>query len=149
MKFSPAVRLGSRVPVVLLAVLLAVPGMPTRALEPEVHQRIDAIFSDLDSVKSPGCAVGVIQNRQLVYRRGYGMVSLEHGVPIDEHTVFYTGSVSKQFTAAAVAMAAREGHLSLDDDIRTWFPPRSPTMVRPSRSATSFTIRADCGTTWG
>lgn len=94
----------------------------TGAIDADVSRRIDEIFADLDSVMSPGCAVGVIQNQQLVYSRGYGMASLEHRVPIDENTVFYTGSVSKQFTAAAVAMAAREGHLSLDDDIRKWFP---------------------------
>jgi CubicO group peptidase (beta-lactamase class C family) len=92
------------------------------AIDAEIRAQIDEIFADLDSIMSPGCAVGVIQDQRLVYSRGYGMASLEHGVPIDENTVFYTGSVSKQFTAAAVAMAAREGYLSLDDDIRKWFP---------------------------
>lgn len=94
----------------------------TGAIDSGVSHRIDEIFADLDSVSSPGCALGVIRNQQLVYSRGYGMASLEHRVPIDENTVFYTGSVSKQFTAAAVAMAAHEGFLSLDDDIRKWFP---------------------------
>ena len=65
---------------------------------------------------------GVIENHQLTYANGYGMASLEHGMPIDENTVFYTGSVSKQFAAAAVAMAAREEYLSLEDDLRKWFP---------------------------
>ena len=91
-------------------------------LDRSITDEIDAVFADLDSVDSPGCAIGVIQDQQLVYGRGFGMASLEQRVPIDVNTVFYTGSVSKQFAAAAVLMAAREGHLRLDDDIRRWFP---------------------------
>ena len=102
--------------------ILLCAALPAAALETELAAEIDGIFADLDGVRSPGCALGVVQQRTLVYQRGYGMASLENAVPIDENTVFYTGSVSKQFTAAAVAMAAREGHLSLDDDIRKWFP---------------------------
>jgi len=88
----------------------------------EVTVQVDAVFNDLSSETSPGCAVGVIRTGQLIYSRGYGMASIEHGMPITGSTVFYSGSVSKQFTAAAVLMAAREGHLSLDDDVRHWFP---------------------------
>ncbi len=92
------------------------------ALDPNTAKNIDTIFADLNATNSPGCALGVIADGSLVYGSGYGMASLEHQAPIDVDTVFYTGSVSKQFAAAAVAMAAREGHLSLDDDIRKWFP---------------------------
>ncbi|MEE2636728.1 MAG: serine hydrolase domain-containing protein [Acidobacteriota bacterium] len=106
----------------LVAGGLVLAGSRLAAVESDPEADIDAIFADLDSVRSPGCAVGVIRGGTLVYQRGYGMASLEHGVPIDENTVFYTGSVSNQFTAAAVTMAAREGYVSLNDDIRTWFP---------------------------
>ena len=107
---------------ILFCMAATLGGSLAQALETDAHAKIDAVFADLDSAKSPGCALGVIENHQLTYANGYGMASLEHGMPIDENTVFYTGSVSKQFAAAAVAMAAREEYLSLEDDLRKWFP---------------------------
>ena len=50
------------------------------------------------------------------------MASLEQDVPITPSSAFYAASVSKQFTAFAVAMLAQQGKLSLDDDIRKWIP---------------------------
>jgi len=50
------------------------------------------------------------------------MADLDHGIAITPETVFRTGSVSKQFTAAVVVLLAREGGLSLDDQIRDHFP---------------------------
>jgi CubicO group peptidase (beta-lactamase class C family) len=47
------------------------------------------------------------------------MADLEHDVPITLDTIFEVGSVSKQFTAAAVLLLARDGRLSLDDKVRT------------------------------
>ena len=58
----------------------------------------------------------------LVFGRGYGMASLELGVPIDARSVFDIGSVSKQFTAASIALLAIEGRLDLDDDVRRFVP---------------------------
>jgi len=83
---------------------------------------IDAIFARWDQPDSPGCALGVYRDGQIVYENGYGMANLDWGIPIDPATVFYVGSVSKQFTAASILLLARGGELSLDDDIRTYLP---------------------------
>lgn len=83
---------------------------------------IDTIFAEYDSTRSPGCGLGVIRDGRYSYARGYGMANLEHGVPITPSTVFRIGSVSKQFTAAAVMLLAREGRISLDDPLRRHFP---------------------------
>jgi CubicO group peptidase (beta-lactamase class C family) len=83
---------------------------------------IDAIFSEWNTRDSPGCALGVYQNGRIAYERGYGMASLEHDVPITPETVFYVGSLSKQFTAAAAALAITQGRLSADDGIRKYLP---------------------------
>ena len=64
---------------------------------------------------TPGCAVGVIENGNWALLKSYGMANLEHGLALDTRSVFRMGSVGKQFTAAAIAHAARAGHLSLDD----------------------------------
>jgi len=81
---------------------------------------IDSMFAEIKA--APGCAVGVRHNGAVVHRAGYGLADLEHRVPITSGTVFYTGSLSKQFTATAVALAEREGLLSADDPIRRWLP---------------------------
>ena len=83
---------------------------------------IDAVFADLTDVPAPGCALGVVRDGELVYGRGYGLANLEHGIPITTESVFRIGSVSKQFTAAVVAIAAMDGHLALDDPLRKWIP---------------------------
>jgi CubicO group peptidase (beta-lactamase class C family) len=85
-------------------------------------QRVDQIFAAYDKGTSPGCALGVIRNGAFIYRKGYGAASLELGVPLSSQSVFYLGSVSKQFTASSVVLAAEQGLLSLDDNIRKYIP---------------------------
>src|SRR5882672_3192263 len=86
------------------------------------QQRVDAIFASYDQSNSPGCALGVIQAGNVVYRKAFGMGSVELDVPLTPQSVFYMGSVSKQFTAASVVLAAEQGFLSLDDDVRKYLP---------------------------
>ena len=83
---------------------------------------IDRIFERWDRTASPGCAVGVSENGQVVHTRGYGMANLEHGIRIWPTTVFESGSVAKQFTAAAIALLAQDGKLSIDDPARQYVP---------------------------
>ncbi len=85
-------------------------------------EAVDALFAEWDQPDSPGCAVAVIREGEIVYKNGYGMADLEHGVPITPTTVFYSGSVSKQFVAMSIALLAEQGKLSFDDDIRTYLP---------------------------
>jgi CubicO group peptidase (beta-lactamase class C family) len=92
--------------------------LPASAQQPQV----DRIFAPYDKPASPGCALGVIQDGNFVYRRGYGMASLELGVPLSADSVFYMGSVSKQFTAASIVLASERGFLSLDDNVRKYIP---------------------------
>ena len=84
--------------------------------------RIDEVFAAYAKPGSPGCALAVIERGKTVYERGYGLANLEHGVPITPRTVFDLGSTSKQFTAAAILLLAKDGKLSLDDDVRKHVP---------------------------
>jgi len=89
----------------------------------QVNQsRVDRIFAAYDKPGSPGCALGVIRDGNFIYRKAYGVASLELGVPLSTQSVFYMGSVSKQFTAASVVLAAEQGLLSLDDNVRKYLP---------------------------
>jgi CubicO group peptidase (beta-lactamase class C family) len=85
-------------------------------------QKVDQIFAVYDKPGSPGCSLGVIRDRDFIYRKVYGSANLELGVPLSPQSVFYMGSVSKQFTAAAIVLAAEQGYLSLDDNVRRYIP---------------------------
>ena len=85
-------------------------------------QGIRQLFAAYDKPNSPGCSVGVIRDGKFLYRESYGAASLELGVPLTSQSVFYMASVSKQFTAASVVLAAEQGRLALDDDVRKYIP---------------------------
>ena len=82
---------------------------------------LDAVFGDI-STTGPGCAVGLARPGQPVLRRARGMADLEHPDPLTPATIFESGSVAKQFTAAAVLLLVQDGKLGLDDDIRLYLP---------------------------
>jgi CubicO group peptidase (beta-lactamase class C family) len=83
---------------------------------------IDKIFTDWDTTTSPGLALAIIRDGAIIYKRGYGMARIEDGVANTPSKIFDVGSVSKQFTAACVAILVREGKISPADDIRKFFP---------------------------
>lgn len=88
----------------------------------KVESRIDAVFREYDSKRTPGCAVAVVRGGKVIFAKGYGMANLEYGIPITPDTVFHVASVSKQFTAFGIMLLADKGKLSLDDDIRKHLP---------------------------
>src|SRR5690606_40122722 len=71
---------------------------------------------------APGMAVLVARGDQVLYRGACGKASLELGVDLSPDHVFRIGSVTKQFTAAAVLKLAGEGRLSLDDPLDRFLP---------------------------
>ena len=87
-----------------------------------VQKQVDAVFAKWDSAVSPGCALSVIKDGQIIYKRGYGVADLDHDVPIQPNTVFHVASVSKQFTAMAILLLVQAGKLSPDDDVRKYIP---------------------------
>lgn len=104
---------------VLSAVPLAAQGS---SADPTTLRRVDSVFAAYSSTATPGCAVGVDRGGQALLRRAYGMADLEAGTPWRVGTISESGSVAKQFTAAALVILAREGRLSLDDDVTKWVP---------------------------
>ena len=86
----------------------------------------DRIFAEWNREDSPGCAVGVYHRGDVVLARGYGEANLDWEIPIDDRTVFYSGSVSKQFTAATAALLHLRGDLDLDADVRSLIPELPP-----------------------
>ena len=101
--------------------LLAVPAVLS-AQQRDLGTIADSIFARWSSTHTPGCAVGVARAGEKLLLRGYGMANLETGTPITPATIFESGSVAKQFTAAAVLLLVQDGKLTLDDPVRKFFP---------------------------
>jgi D-alanyl-D-alanine carboxypeptidase len=70
----------------------------------------------------PGGTVIVVKDGKPLYRGAVGMASLELGVPLQADSVLRIGSVTKQFTSAAVMMLVEQGKVALDDEITKFFP---------------------------
>jgi CubicO group peptidase (beta-lactamase class C family) len=94
---------------------------PGTAQPGSLQAHADKLFARW-TASTPGCAVGADVKGQAVLRGAYGMADLERDVPITPDTIFEAGSVSKQFTAAAILLLARDGKLSLDDRVRRHIP---------------------------
>lgn len=83
--------------------------------------QIDKLFSAYNA-KTPGVAVAVVKDGNVVFSKGYGAANLEYDVPITTKTVFNIASVSKQFTAFAIYILEKQGKLSLEDDAGKYIP---------------------------
>ena len=69
-----------------------------------------------------GLSIAVLRDDKLVHAAGYGKASLELDVPATPQTVYRIGSVTKQFTAAAILRFVERGELRLEDDLRKHLP---------------------------
>ena len=88
-----------------------------------IEIKIDTMISQMGlSAKTPGGVVGVIKNGKIIFVKAYGFANFETKELNKTSTLFNLGSVSKQFTAAAILMLANEKKLSLKDDIRKYLP---------------------------
>jgi len=94
----------------------------TQPTDDEPAKKVDAFLSQWDKKDMPGCAVGVVRDGRLVYKRGFGMANLDYDIPNTSSTLFNLASMSKQFTAMSIALLVQQGKLSLDDDIRKYLP---------------------------
>jgi CubicO group peptidase (beta-lactamase class C family) len=101
--------------------LTAAPVPAQSRLPDSVTRRIDAVFARF-TPDGPGCEMGVFQNGHVTYDKGYGLANIEYGVPLTPTTPMIMGSVSKQFTAASIALLVEQGRLSLSDEVHKYVP---------------------------
>ena len=99
-------------------VVLSAQTATTRDLTPVVNR----VFARWDSTTAPGCAVGIDRAGSPRFTRAFGSADLEHGIPNRPETIFESGSISKQLTAAATVLLALDGKLDLEDDVRKYVP---------------------------
>jgi len=91
-------------------------------LTKEQENQIDALFAQYDTTNKPGCALGIIQDGRFIYKKSFGMANLEHNIPITSDSKFELASVSKQFTAACIALMHLDKSLNINDDVRKYIP---------------------------
>jgi CubicO group peptidase (beta-lactamase class C family) len=104
----------------ILALLLAIQA-PARP--PDVRDRIDAfVRAEMERQKIPGVAVAVVKNGEVIRAEGYGYANVEHQAPVRAQTIFQSGSLGKQFTAATVMLLVEEGKIALADSITKYLP---------------------------
>lgn len=81
----------------------------------------DFVSEERKRQKIPGISVLVVENGEVIKMRGYGLANVEHKVPVTAETIFQSGSVGKQFTAAGILLLQEDGKLEFDDPLSQHF----------------------------
>jgi CubicO group peptidase (beta-lactamase class C family) len=100
---------------VLICIFLWSPGL-LRA--DEVDEYVEA---QMKQQRIPGLSLAVVRDGKIVKAKGYGLANVEHNLPAHVETIYQSGSLGKQFTAAAVMLLVEEGKLNLDDKVTKYF----------------------------
>jgi D-alanyl-D-alanine carboxypeptidase len=92
-------------------------------LPADLTQKIDTLVNDtLAKTGVPSASVAVVRNGQIAYVKTYGDAKLEPKTPATPQMRYSIGSISKQFTAAAILLLQEQGKLSLDDKVGKYIP---------------------------
>jgi D-alanyl-D-alanine carboxypeptidase len=106
--------------------MAAVSAPPVQAQAPgrsAVTARIDSLaYATLASELAPGITLAVVHGGDTLVIRGYGLADVENQVPVTDQSVFRIGSVTKQFTAAAVMKQVEQGRIRLDATVADYLP---------------------------
>ncbi len=82
--------------------------------------RVDQVMVAYDDPHTPGGVVAVVEGGEMIFAKAYGSANLTYGIPFTVDTRTNIGSTSKQFTAYAIMLLAKEGKIDLDADVRTY-----------------------------
>ena len=104
---------------VIVLLLLTLSLAPLQARQSDALGTI--VREEMTAQRIPGMAVAMIQGDRVISAKGYGLANVEHNVPVTDQTMFQSGSLGKQFTAAAVMLQVEDGKLALTDPIFTFF----------------------------
>ncbi len=80
------------------------------------------IVTLMQQMKIPGLSISVVNDKKIVYSKGFGARLLVDNLPATNETLFGVGSVSKSFTALAIMQLVEEGKISLDDPVSKYIP---------------------------
>lgn len=101
----------------------AVPAVPPTAPASAGWRTVDPLAEQLIADRlSPGLSLSVMRDGRIVRSLGVGLANIETGTPVTPESVFHVGSITKQFTGAAIALLAEDGKLSVDDKLARFLP---------------------------
>lgn len=108
---------------VLAMVACARPAAAQDTLSPELRSAIDKAAAEvLETTGAPSASVAVVRDGAIAYVHAYGLATIEPPTPATTEMRYSIGSISKQFTAAAILLLAEDRKLSLDDKVAKWLP---------------------------
>ncbi|MGE5813976.1 MAG: serine hydrolase domain-containing protein [Acidobacteriota bacterium] len=108
---------------IILAGVLALTSVNRAADNDSLGAKIDGfVKAEMDRQHVPGVAIAVVKDGQVLKIEGYGLANVEHQVPVTPETIFQSGSLGKQFTAAGIMLLVQDGNLALADPITKFFP---------------------------
>ena len=109
--------------VLLPVALLSVAARAQSPLSPDAKAKIDtAVTQVLSSTKVPSASIAIVKDGRIAYLQAYGLARLSPAMEATPQMQYSIGSISKQFTAAAVLLLAQEGKLTLDDPVSKYLP---------------------------
>ena len=107
----------------ILFVLIAASYSPAQTLTPALRQKIDAVATaTLAKTGVPSASIAIVQDGKIAYLQAYGDARLDPKTPAKPEMRYSIGSVSKQFTVAAMLLLQEQGKLSLDDKVSKFIP---------------------------
>jgi D-alanyl-D-alanine carboxypeptidase len=116
---------GALVAAAVLASLLpaAAAAQAVDSLPPDLSARVAAAVQDvIRTTQVPSASVGIVRDGHIVYVQAFGHARLSPPVPARPEMHYAIGSISKQFTVAAVMLLQQDGKLSIDQPVSTWLP---------------------------
>lgn len=106
----------------IFSILVFLYGTSNFILAQNPEKQFDNILNEQNFENSPGFAVLVAKNERVIYHKAFGYANLELDVKLKPENIFRIGSITKQFTAAAILKLEDEGKLSVQDDIKKFIP---------------------------
>jgi CubicO group peptidase (beta-lactamase class C family) len=106
----------------IVALLLSVTAGAQQLTQAERDQVDRDTLAVLQATGAPSASIAVVRGNEIVYERAYGNGRIDPNTPASPSMRYAIGSVSKQFTAAAVLLLEQDGQLSLNDKVGRWFP---------------------------
>jgi len=88
----------------------------------ELALSIDSIMNANFPSNEPGAAIIITKEGNELYKKGFGLASLEFNVPMNSEMIFRLASLTKQFTAVCILLLEEQGKLSVTDDVRMYLP---------------------------
>ncbi len=105
---------------------------PITATKRSVTEKLDALFAPWNRSDAPGVIVGAAHQGRVIYRRAFGLASIEQGTALTPATRMRIGSTTKQFCALGILLLAEEGKLDIEKPISTWLPELGAVCGRPT-----------------